>query len=202
MKHIANFVSVVLHPLIMPTLGLFLIFKSATFLSYIPFNLQKILIYIIAIVTLFIPVFMLPFLYMRKFVKTFELDDRSERVLPFFLTTVLFLVGYIYMRQINAPEAIQLYILAVTIVSLAASIITMFWKISVHMAGIGGVLGLIFVFSMKYMAQMDDLILVFILLSGIVASSRLYLNSHNIPQILSGFILGLATVPITFLLLA
>jgi len=198
MKKIANLISIVLHPLLMPTIGIFLIFQSGTFLSYIPENIQRILIWIIAVITLFVPLFMVPFYWFKKIIHSYRMDTITERNIPFFITSILFLFGYFYIKQLNAPPTIQLYILSVFIVSLIVSIVTLFWKISAHMAGIGGVIGLIIVFVLKYMADMNHFLLLFIVLSGLIGTSRLYLNDHKPAQIYTGLVLGIMCVPFTF----
>jgi len=60
------------------------------------------------------------------------------------------------------------------------------------MLGIGGVLGLIIALQLLYKNDMF-LIIVFILISGILASARLNENAHNKPQIYIGLLIGVLT---------
>jgi membrane-associated phospholipid phosphatase len=71
--------------------------------------------------------------------------------------------------------------------------VTFFWKISAHMTGISGFLAIISVTIMKF----SDFGLLYyflgiILLTGVLASSRLYLNAHTPLEVLGGFLLGFA----------
>jgi membrane-associated phospholipid phosphatase len=73
-------------------------------------------------------------------------------------------------------------------------IISMFWKISIHMAGIGGITALIIILSVVYRTDMTLLLCIALLLSGIIASIRLALKAHSPAQLLAGYIVGIMTV--------
>jgi membrane-associated phospholipid phosphatase len=65
-----------------------------------------------------------------------------------------------------------------------------FFKISAHLAALGSLFMYLYMFS--YRLQMDLLwwILGILLISGVVAVSRLVLNAHTKLQVYSGFFLG------------
>jgi len=71
-----------------------------------------------------------------------------------------------------------------------ALIITFFWKISLHMAGISGVIGGLLILSIKFGLGISPFLLIAIVAAGFVASARLYLNAHNPSQIFVGFAIG------------
>lgn len=81
-----------------------------------------------------------------------------------------------------------------------ATIITYFWKISLHMIGLGGLLAyillLLFVRGLQYglPSEIDILLSSVILLSGIVGSARLYLCAHTPAQVYVGYIVGFLLV--------
>lgn len=200
MKKIAHLFSVLLHPLLMPTIGVLIVLKSGTYLSYIPLNLQRVLIWLVAISTLVVPLFMVPFYFFQKTIKTIRMETIKERIVPFFTTSIVFMLCFFYLKYLNAPSSIQLFLLAIAFVAFSASIITFFWKISVHMAGIGGLTSFLLVFAIKYNANLTTIILILVLLSGLLGTCRLVLNAHKPSQIYAGYFLGLALVPISFLL--
>jgi hypothetical protein len=75
---------------------------------------------------------------------------------------------------------------------LAAAIITFFWKISVHALSMGGVVGLLFVITaMLPESDVNYLFFATIIISGLVLSARLKLQSHTPAQVYMGFVLGL-----------
>lgn len=67
------------------------------------------------------------------------------------------------------------------------------------MAGLGGLTALIMVISIKLQVNLMALLIITILASGIVATSRLILKAHTPVEVYSGFILGFSTFVIVML---
>ena len=67
------------------------------------------------------------------------------------------------------------------------------WKVSAHMAGMGGIIGAIIAFSIKLSVNMVLALMIFILIAGLVGFARLKLNAHTPGQIYTGFMIGLLT---------
>lgn len=74
---------------------------------------------------------------------------------------------------------------------LLTAFINLKFKISAHMVGIGGLLGVLI--SISYLIKFDmTLFYIFvIILAGIVGFARLTLNEHKPLQVYAGFLLGL-----------
>ncbi len=195
---IAQAVSYIVHPLLMPLLGLLFILTSGTYLSLMPMEAKKAIMLIVALSTLLLPVSVLPFLYYQKLITHYTIPKRSERLTPLFLTTAFYLFCYIVLRRLGAPQAIQHFIMACTVALFMASIIHIKWKISLHMIGLGGIIGLISYFGYLYTLNTSGALIIAIFLAGIVGSARLILEAHTQNQIYSGFLLGFS---ITFLVL-
>ena len=66
-----------------------------------------------------------------------------------------------------------------------------FRKISIHMLGIGGVIGAIIGISQRFQFDHSLLLIVLFLFAGLIGYSRLKTKSHNFQQIYIGFIIGL-----------
>jgi len=71
-----------------------------------------------------------------------------------------------------------------------ATVITFFYKISIHSLAWGGVVGILL--SMNRMVEGTLLIptIVAIVLAGLVMSARLFLNAHTLREVLSGALTG------------
>lgn len=79
----------------------------------------------------------------------------------------------------------------VTAMVLVATIVTFFYKISVHSLAICGALGILVPFNKAI--ETGSLLLptvVLLLLAGLVMSSRLYLNAHTPRQVMFGAVAG------------
>ena len=69
-------------------------------------------------------------------------------------------------------------------------IINLWWKISTHMIGIGGVFGLITALAINLSLNLFFQIIVIALVAGIIGYARLKLNSHKPLEIYAGFLAG------------
>ncbi|PLX02859.1 MAG: hypothetical protein C0594_11490 [Marinilabiliales bacterium] len=189
-KRIAQILSVLFHPLLMPSFGLFWIFNSGTYASYLPFEYQKSLYIIVGISTFVLPLSIIPMFLYKKLISNVELDKRQDRIIPLIVTLVLFYVDYYLISRLSAPHIIESFILSTVIVVLITLIITIWWKISAHGAGLGGIAGLLIATSFRFGVDFSFPLIGIIVISGLVLSSRLFLNAHNSAQVYSGFGLG------------
>lgn len=189
-RNLAIAASIIFHPMLMPLIGLFLIFHSGTHISYIPSTFRVIVYWIVFATTCLLPLSMLPLFLYFGVIKSFNMEHHRERVLPVFTTGVLLFIGYLVLQRLHLPLFLNRFLLASIFSLITASVITYFWKISLHMVGIGGVLGAILILSLKIGLGITPAFILLIIGAGITASARLYLNAHTSLQILAGFALG------------
>ena len=125
-------------------------------------------------------------------ITSFEMLDRKERVLPFFFISIIYcLPTYLFYTKIKVNNTVLIIFATISILLLLLTIITIFWKISLHSTGISGMIGFIVAINIKY--PDNDLIyplIILILLAGAVMSSRLYLNCHRPEETFGGSIFG------------
>jgi membrane-associated phospholipid phosphatase len=197
MNFLAKFFTVLLHPLLMPTYFVFIIFNSGTNLSFMSFKLQLMVYGLIFLFTFLLPLLLMPILLIFKIIKSINLEDHQERVVPMLATALTFMVAYFILFQVSiAVHGIILrqYLLAATVSVLLTLAVTTKWKISAHMVGIGGNTGAVITLSLKLMSNMIPVLLILIILSGILGTSRLQLKAHSPEQVYAGYGLGIATV--------
>ena len=72
----------------------------------------------------------------------------------------------------------------------AAFVINLKWKISIHMLGMGGIVGTIIGLILRYQIDAVPLVISLVILSGLVGYSRLRLDAHTPLQVYAGFVLG------------
>ena len=78
-----------------------------------------------------------------------------------------------------------------TLVAMGITLLVNFvWKISAHCIGIGGLLGGLMGVSRIYHLNPYPSLMAWILLAGMLATSRLYLEKHTPTQVYIGFCLG------------
>ncbi len=197
---LAKWISIILHPLIMPTIGVIIFLNSGLHMSFLPWDVKKLIYLMIFLGTFVIPISLIPFFLYRKLINNVEMTSRKERFLPLFITTFFYFFTYFIFAKIQVSQILQLYVLAAAISVLASFIITLKWKISAHLIGIGGLTGGVLALSIKYYVNLEVLLMILFLVSGLLAYSRLKLNSHNQAQVYVGYFTGLIIMLLTILL--
>ncbi len=196
----ARFLSVVLHPLLMPTFVFgILLFDVPSVLGVDVFSagLRLSLLVLIFVGTFGVPALLIYYLYRSGYVQTPYLKTLADRRLPFFLTALVYtFMAFLFafrMQLIStiAPEiAVLLGSIAVSI--LLVGIISLSWQISAHSVGVSGAVGIIAGIMLKFsQADLFMPLVAGVLLTGLVGSARLKLNAHTPAQIGAGAALGL-----------
>ncbi len=81
--------------------------------------------------------------------------------------------------------------------------ITMFFKVktSLHLLSMGSATGFFMLIQYFYRLNILPIIIVFIFLSGVLATSRLYLKAHTTREVYLGFFVGLFCQFLVYLML-
>jgi len=197
----SHFISVVLHPLLLPTYIVILLGYFSP-LSISPLNTLEGRTFLIGLI--FLSSFFLPFLLIVLYImikekqwsiNSFLMQESKSRVFPFLLIGIFYTMLVYFIRlspQIN--NLIAIIMSCITISILLLTLISNFYKISAHATGISGMIGLLAVVNNK--APDSTLfypLIVLIFLAGCLISARLFVNSHTPNQVLSGIFLGLCS---------
>ena len=186
---LAKLLSRLLHPIFIPTITLSII--SIKFVNIIILSNQLDIIIIgVMIFTLLFPLLSILYLLYTDRIKSLQLEERKERILPITITIIWMLIGYYFLANIliYAPiiKTIYLGMIATLFTTL---LITKYWKISLHMAAIGGCFG-VFLSIQSIYGEVINYVILILMLSGLLGYSRAILKAHNMQQIYSGFCLG------------
>ena len=128
------------------------------------------------------------FLFRRK--KLISDDDaliKEQRLIPFLFGVGFYAAGLVVFLLLKVPEVIIYLWISNIIITSAIIIINLFWKISVHAAGVGTFLGV-----MYYLFGLPSLFLVILVL--LISWARIYLKCHSPLQVLAGTLLGFSAV--------
>ena len=188
---LARFISILFHPVLMPTYSLVLLFGLSGYFSFITSSSVKEAVFAIVIFnTLVMPLFISWLLYRRGLIKSLEMDDRQERILPFLFTAVLIMLAYYMLLKLGLPRIFYVLLLGAAGSVVLAVLITLKWKISIHMIGIGGITGMFFALSTLFMLDFRIPVLISLIVAGIIGVARLSISSHQQMQIYAGFFVG------------
>lgn len=187
----------------MPTYGILLLFHYSPYLAYSIDEKVRLYIYAVVFLSTFaIPVLISLFLLRQGVLSSLILKERKERALPFIVTAISFLSGYYILKQLPIPKIFYLFLLGALTSIIIALLVNYKWKISLHMIGMGGIVGALFAMSQIFLINMMLPIVLWLLLSGILGTARLSLETHKSSEIYIGFITGFISLFLIIGLLA
>ena len=196
---LTQLISIILHPMFMPILALHI---TLLVLPSLAFTLSQNLLLIYAILifsTMILPLASIFWLMRKGKVSSLEMSNHKERSLPLFKTVIWMSFGYYLLQNLLFYTPIlKAELLGAILIILLAAIISKYWKISLHLLGIGGVVG-VFIALQIIHGDFLYLLLLFILLSGLLGVARIKQKAHNYAQVYAGFLVGLSVELITLL---
>lgn len=179
------------HPLLIPTYLLLIIFNSDTYLSYtLSPALQRIILSAVFVLTCLMPFLSSVLLLKKQGVQGLLMEDRQSRTIPYFFTLIYYVACYYFLLKLPVSSVIKILILAAACCIALAFIINFFWKISIHLIGLGGIAGAFYVLSLLLSSEFILPFVLSIILAGLTASARLMKNAHSPSQLYFGFIAG------------
>ncbi len=194
LRSVALLFSVVFQPLLMPTLVFGLLLFAVPQATSIPDGYKSRVFLLIALSTLLIPMVTMVGLRLSGAVKSLHMPEVKDRRLPFVITTLYFLLTTWFLYQKTDLDPILwlgMMIICLSVVLLTA--ISFFWKVSAHMTGLGGLLGVVIVLGRKFPTfEVLYPLLGVLVLCGVVASSRLFLQAHRPAEVYTGLAIGFA----------
>jgi hypothetical protein len=98
---------------------------------------------------------------------------------------------YYLFKQSELDPVLWQTLALITVTILGLTVVTLFWKMSAHMTGAGGLLAVVLVLGIKFQTfEVLYPLLLSIFLAGVIGSSRLYLHAHRPIEVYIGFIYG------------
>ena len=135
-------ISFVFHPVLMPFYTLLLMFNSHSFfVGLLPPKEIVFLLGSVLLTTAFGPLLMMLFLFRLKLVSSLYMQKREERILPLLTIAMFYYLTYYLLKGINLSVLFSYFMLGSTLLIIVCLFVNFFFKISLHMAGIGGVTG-------------------------------------------------------------
>ena len=192
LRFLAQLASWLFHPLLMPVLGFFLFFQFPTYLQLIYSPQDRVSLLVLLASTTFLVPSLTTLLFVIIFrLNDLQLPDAKTRRLPLLATAIYYSVGYYLIKvKIPLPLPLQLYFLGALLAVVLNMLINRYYKISSHAIGVGGLFGGVLSFMYLFHIGQVGILVSCAFLMGIIATSRLYLQSHTPFQVYLGLLLG------------
>ena len=196
----AKIISYLFHPLLLPTVGLLLLFHLDEPGLWLPSTqLQLFLHAVTLLATFFLPLLCVLGLLKFGLIDSLEMRTKEERKLPYLVSAIFYFSESYFLMRLDVPVLIQAMMLGATFLIVSTLVVNIFWKISAHMVGIGGLCGMFLAISYRLQINLHLPLIVLLIIAGLIGFSRLKLSAHSSAQVYAGFFLG-TVVQLLFLL--
>ncbi len=193
---LARIISILFHPLLLAT------YLFGLFTLILPAGLDPIsegdhwnFVLLIFCVTFALPGLNLLIFKAFGTIRSLTLEHRTERLIPFSFITILYCVVtyFFYSRsRMGLHDNLLKFLIIIDLLVVVATLITFFYKISVHSMAIWSLIGILL--PLNHVSEQGILFyptVVAIVIAGLVMMSRLQLNVHTPREVLAGALTGL-----------
>ncbi len=195
MKTFYTVITLIFQPILAPTYGMIMLMNMDVFMNVYPLFWRIIAVLGTFIFTGVLPAVPVLLLLRRGEVHDIFISKKEERTMPYLFSFMAYVFWALFMwRTMQFP----MFIVAMGIGSALSIFIIIFinmkWKISAHVAGMGGLSGAIFGVCYRLAINPVWLFVIVLTISAIVALSRIELKAHTPAQTLAGFVVGFIAV--------
>jgi len=218
MRIAAHFFSILFHPLLIVTyMSLVLLWTNPFAFGWRHVAEADTLLIIIVMTTVTLPAIAVLMMKMLGWVSSFSLEDQHERIGPYIVGGIMYLSLYLHLTRAETfPVSLRVAVLGTLIGLWACFFINNFTKVSVHAAGMGGLVAMVALTKLVFgynqaqiglpgganlVIPIDTLLYSSILIAGSVCTSRLILKAHVIKEVYFGLIVGLVSIVVAYYIL-
>lgn len=189
MRTFFKFISYLFHPVLIPIAGTLAYFLITPRFSPPAFESANILP--IFILTVVIPIISFLILKNIGMVSSISMPHIKERKYPYYISIALLLMIVYKVIPNNYTAELYYYFIGL-IAATFTSLILLFlkFKSSMHLMGMGSLFMFLVSLSIHFETNITIALSLFILATGLVATSRLYLIAHQKSEIIIGFLIG------------
>lgn len=196
MKLFFKIISYFFYPIFVPIAGTITYFIITP--KYSPLELQSGNVLPIFILTVIIPIISFLILKNLGVVSSIFLPGLNERKYLLIIHIVLLLMIIIKVIPNNYILEVKFFFVGLLSATMACLLLIFFkFKTSLHMVGIGSYLMFLIALSIHFEINIIIAISIFTLLTGILATARLYLNRHSRAEVFIGFLIGIGSQLLT-----
>jgi membrane-associated phospholipid phosphatase len=187
--YIARLVSLIFTPFYLPMVGLIALF-TFSYLNLLPIAYRLLVLAIIYLFTILMPTFLIRLYRRAQGWSLLELGQKRRRMVPYTISIACYGMCLWALDAMHIYHFVSSIVLAALLIQIICAIINVWWKISTHTAGIGGVAGALFVFAEFFAFNPVWWLCCVLILAGILGSARIILRQHSLSQVVAGFLVG------------
>jgi hypothetical protein len=190
LKTVSRVLSTIFSPFMVPTISFLLLFLF-TYLAFMPLIYKGIILGSVFLCTICLPLLLI-YLYQRFCGQGMkELKERKKRFAPYALTATSYCICAIILYRLYAPHHLSAIIITCVLCMMVCGLLNLFWKISVHAASCGIIIGILLPYSIIFNFNPLGWLCGFILMSGLIGTARLILQQNTLFEVILGFVIGM-----------
>ena len=188
-----QFISIVFHPLFIPLyVTAFLLYIHPIMFSGIPDQLKVRILASVGVNLTILPAFTVFILWKLKFADNIYLRTQKERLIPYAAVMFFsFWCWYVFRNISQTPDLFVQFLLGTFIAVIAAWMANIYFKVSMHGLGVGGMLYFITAISLNHDGGSGLFIAAALLVTGLVLTARLLVSDHKPFEVYAGLMLGI-----------
>jgi hypothetical protein len=191
---LAHFFSYVFHPLFVPLYVIgFLVFLHPSYFAGFTLYDKYRLLFSTALNTIFFPAFAVLLMKGLGFIKSIFLHTQQDRIGPY-LSSMIFYFWTAWVFFKTDPQLALImpsFMTGVFLTTVVGLLSNIYFKISMHAMGMGGMVGLFLIIMLYNTMWMWWPLAIALLITGIVCTSRLIVSDHSPKEIYWGLFFGL-----------
>ena len=187
----ARIFSAIFHPVTLPTIGIFILLKSHFYFSFLTQSAQRLILLIVCLSTFIFPLLVILFIQFRN--SSQQQSSKSttyQRVFFLLLSAVFYYLGYYLVGEIPVFPIFRVFFITAVLMLILLAMVSLRWPVSIHMATIGSLTGISLALSVRLQQSDLRLLALFIVLAGLLGTSRLLTGKNTPSQIYCGFAIG------------
>ncbi len=191
-RFFAHFFSFVFHPLLLSAYVIaFLMFLHPS--AFVGVDLHTRLLRMLSTIlfTVLYPTFVIFIAWRLKLIRSLTLDSMQDRIVGFLVTMFFYWwTWYVFRNLPDIPLVALNFVFGSFLAICGGWMCNIFFKISMHALAVGGLCAFFIIFGMHDAFASGLYIVIPILITGIVCSSRMLLAAHSPFEIVTGLLVG------------
>lgn len=185
----ARIISMIFTPFYLPLVSLVALFIFS-YMSRLPLFYQLKVVTLVYLFTVFLPSILIHLYRRYQGWTTFQMGRKERRMVPYIIAIMCYFTCYYLMTVMRIPQFMANIVVTALAIQVVCAIVNIWWKICIHMAGIGGMAGALLAISLVFQFNPLWWLSVIILVAGLIGTARMILRQHSLRQIVGGFVVG------------
>lgn len=188
----ARIISVLFTPFYLPTIA----FIVLLMFSYLKTLTPGYKIAMIVLVYLFTVVFPRIMIYIYRRINGWtqhQMSRRERRYVPYTISIICYSALLFIMETFHMPHFTSAIVAAALLIQVICAVVNNWIKVSTHAAASGGVIGMLFAFSVIFNFNAINWLALCVFLCGCVCTARMILRQHTYTEIFFGVLIGIAS---------